>query len=237
MLRPYKESSRRLEQLGHQKRGSPLSGLPSDYSVTLALMFRRAAALSFSALLFLDFMLLAILQLLCLLRLFSLHLLYLLLLAALELILLPLIVGPLAFQSLLLLDLSLLHLLTFRILLLTHFFYFALLFLLEPGINARTIRWPRGRGTVFEGASVICWHSLRAIRFPRIFGRAIRVAGSAGFYCATSVKFARPRSGGNVRTTVVHRGAQIPVRSGRFEMTILLRGHREVMFAFGSQLL
>jgi len=48
-----------------------------------------------------------------------LHLLYLLLLAALELLLLPwpLIIRPLSFQFLLFLDVSLLHLLTLRILL------------------------------------------------------------------------------------------------------------------------
>src|SRR5712672_1775494 len=168
---------------------------------------------------------------------FLLHLLDLLLLAALELILLPLIVGPLVFQFFLFLDVPLLHLLTLRILLLAHFFRFSLLFLLEPRINVRIIRWPGGRGTVLESASVICRHSLRAIRLPRIFGGAIRAAGSAGIYCATSVEFARTRSGCNLWTTMIYRGEQSAVSSGSFKMTILLGCHGEVMFTFGSQLL
>src|SRR6266702_1396911 len=118
-------------------------------------MLRRPAALRFSTLLLLNFPLLALLKLLRLLSMFLLHLIQLLLLAALEL-LLPRLIRPLTFQFLLLLDVPLLHFLALRILPLAHLFKFSLLLLVEPRIDARGVRGPRGRRTVFEGTSVIC---------------------------------------------------------------------------------
>ena len=190
----------------------------------LFLMLRRPAALRFSTLLLLNFPLLALLKLLRLLSMFLLHLIQLLLLAALEL-LLPRLIRPLTFQFLLLLDVPLLHFLALRILPLAHLFKFSLLLLVEPRIDARGVRGPRGRRTVFEGTSVICRRFPRTIRFPRIFKSAVRKAGSARGHRATTVELARPWSGGNVWTTVVDRSQQSAVAAGGLLMLRLLGSH------------
>src|SRR6266568_3754507 len=103
---------------------------------------------------------------------FLLYLIQLLLLAALEL-LLPRLIRPLTFQFLLLLDVPLLHFLALRILALAHLFTFSLLLLVEPRIDARGVRGPRGGRTVFEGTSVIRRWFPRTIRLPRIFESAV----------------------------------------------------------------
>src|SRR6266705_3129244 len=158
---------------------------------------------------------------------FLLHLIQLLLLAALEL-LLPRLIRPLTFK-------------------------FSLLLLVQSRIHARSVRGPRGGRTVFEGTSVIrrwfprtiCFLSTfgravfegapvirrwisRTIRFPRVFESAVRRAGSARGHLATTVELARPRSGGNVWTTVVHGSQQSTVAAGGLLMLRLLGGHCEM---------
>ncbi len=173
-------------------------------------MPRRAVALWLFLLLVLHVSLLAFLQFLILLSVLLLHLPQLLLLATLELLLLPLI-GPLPFQFLLLLDVPLLHLLAVRILLLAHLFYLSLLLLLQPRIDARGVRRPRGGRTVFERAPVIRRRFPRTICFPRVFERTVRGDRSASFRRAAAVELARPRSGGNIWPAVIDRRQQSAV--------------------------
>src|SRR5712692_5738712 len=178
------------------------------------LVLLRPVAFRLLVLLLLNFLLLALLQFLRLFSVLLLQLLQLLLLAALHLFLLSLI-HPLPFQFLLLLDVSLLHLLALHILLLAQLFYFSLLLLLQPGIDARGVRGARGGRTVFEDAPVVIRRRIaRTIRFPRVFDRAIRVSGSATFHRAAAAELARPRSGGNVWTTTIHGSQQRPVGAG-----------------------
>ena len=173
------------------------------------LVLLRPVAFRLLVLLLLNFLLLALLQFLRLFSVLLLQLLQLLLLAALHLFLLSLI-HPLPFQFLLLLDVPLLHLLALHILLLAQLFYFSLLLLLQPGIDARGVRGARGGRTVFEDAPVVIRRRIArtirfpTIRFPRVFDRTIRVSGSATFHRAAAAELARPRSGGNVWTTVIH---------------------------------
>src|SRR6266571_7075619 len=119
-------------------------------------------------------------------------------------------------------------LLLLNILLLAHLFKFSLLLLVEPRIDARGVRGPRGGRTVFEGTSVIRRWFPRTIRFPRVFESAVRRAGSARGHRATTVELARPRSGGNVWTTVVHGSQQSTVAAGGLLMLRLLGGHCEM---------
>src|SRR5713226_7591571 len=174
--------------------------------------------------LFLHVTLLALLELLRLLSVFLLHLPHLLLLAALELFL-PLPIRPLPFQFLLFLDVPLLDLLALHILLLAHLFHFSVLLLLQTRIEARSIWGPRGGWTVFEGAPVIRGRFARTICFPRVFGRTIWGDRSASFHRAVAMELARPRTSGNVWTTVIHRCQQSTVAARGLLMLGLLGGH------------
>src|SRR6266571_1160717 len=139
--------------------------------------------------------------------------------------------AALRFSTLLLLNfplLALLHLLALRILLLAHLFKFSLLLLVQSRIHARSVRGPRGGRTVFEGTSVIRRWFPRTICFPRVFESAVRRAGSARGHRATTVELARPRSGGNVWTTVVHGSQQSAVAACGLLMLRLLGGHCEM---------
>ena len=152
--------------------------------LSLLLVPRRATALRIIILLSLHFALLALLQLLRLLSVLLFHLLHLPLLAALEL-LLPLIVRPLAFQFLLLLDVPLLYLLALRALLLAHLFCFSLVLLLQPRIYARGVRGPRRRRTVFESAPVVLRRSTRTICLLPAFTRSVFEGAAVSRRCVS----------------------------------------------------
>src|SRR6266852_6874930 len=125
-----------------------------------------------------------------------------------------------------------------------------MLLLLHTRIEVRGIRGPRGgrtvfegtpvilrrfprmicfsrifEGTVFDGAPVVLRRSTRTICFPRVFERAIQAARSTSFHRAVAMELARPWSGGNVWTTVVHRSQQSAVAAGGLLMLCLLGCH------------
>src|SRR5258708_23611343 len=93
------------------------------------------------------------------------------------------------------------------------------------------IRFSRGfERTVFNGAPVLrrfTW----MICLLRVFERAIRTAMSARFHRAAAVEFTRPRCGGNVGTTVVHRSQQSAVATGGVLMLRLFGSHGDVVLA------
>src|SRR5258708_11730041 len=84
--------------------------------------------------------------------------------------------------------------------------------------------------TVFDGAPVFrrfTW----MVCLLRVFEGAIRIAMSASFHRGASVEFARPRCGGNVGTTVVHRSQQSAVATGGVLMLRLFGSHGDVVLA------
>src|SRR5712692_5090197 len=100
-----------------------------------------------------------------------------------------------------------------------------MLLLLHTRIEVRGIRGPRGGWTVFEGTPVIRRRFPRTICFPRIFERAVRGDWSARFHRAVAMELARPRSGSDVWTTVIHRSQQSAVAAGGLLMLCLLGSH------------